>query len=53
MAAMKFLPGTGRGTAGAAGGGGGSPPWTSNVEAPLHQAAARLGPPPRAGEELL
>ena len=45
-----ILPGTGRGTADAAGGGGGSPVGESFVAAPLHQPAA--GPPPRAGEDL-
>ncbi|UIJ47330.1 glutamyl-Q tRNA(Asp) synthetase [Sphingomonas cannabina] len=37
----------------AEGGGGGGPAASdSGAEGPLHQAAARLGPPPRAGEEL-
>ncbi len=50
MAAVNFLPGTGRGTAGIAGGGGGSMQRATPVVSPLHQPAA--GPPPRSGEEL-
>ena len=47
----KLLPGTGRGTIqrmveGAHGRGGGE-------AGPLHQAASRLGPPPRSGEDLV
>ena len=48
--ADEFLPGTGRGTAGAAGGGGGETHALRLAETPLHQPAA--GPPPRAGEDL-
>jgi glutamyl-Q tRNA(Asp) synthetase len=48
--ALKFLPGTGRGTVREANGGGGSPHRTSSVESPLHRPSA--GPPPRSGEEL-
>ncbi len=46
----QILPGTGRGTSEA--GGGGSPLDVASVEAPLHPAATRRGPPPRAGEDL-
>ena len=47
-----ILPGTGRGTAGAAGGGGGlpSPEMAANADTPLHHPAD--GPPPRAGEDM-
>ena len=47
-----ILPGTGRGTAGAAGGGGGlpSPETAANADTPLHHPAD--GPPPRAGEDM-
>ena len=47
-----ILPGTGRGTAGAAGGGGGrpSPDMAANADTPLHHPAD--GPPPRAGEDM-
>ena len=47
----EILPGTGRGTSAA--GGGGSPLGVASVEAPLHPAAVRRGPPPRAGEDAL
>ena len=47
----EILPGTGRGTSAA--GGGGSPLGVAPVEAPLHPAAARRGPPPCAGEDAL
>ena len=49
---LKFLSGTGRGTARVAGGGGGSPraqQVLDNADSPLHQPAA--GPPPRPGED--
>ncbi|WP_374139966.1 cysteine desulfurase [Sphingomonas sp. 32-62-10] len=46
----QILPGTGRGTSEA--GGGGAPNSVALEEAPLHPAAARRGPPPRAGEDL-
>lgn len=52
MSGAQILPGTGRGTAGAAGGGGGDV-TRAPLATPLHQAAARLGPPPRAGEDRL
>ncbi|WP_448663594.1 glycine--tRNA ligase subunit beta [Sphingomonas sp. CJ20] len=45
-----ILPGTGRGTVGAADGGGGAPQADSPAVIPLHHPAD--GPPPRAGEEL-
>ncbi|WP_425228280.1 UDP-N-acetylmuramoyl-L-alanine--D-glutamate ligase [Sphingomonas sp.] len=45
-----ILPGTGRGTAGAADGGGGSPRAFPPAARPLHLPAA--GPPPRPGEDL-
>jgi ribonuclease R len=47
----KILPGTGRGTAGAAGGGGAMAASASPAALPLHQPAA--GPPPRSGEDLV
>ena len=58
FARAKFLPGTGRGTAGEVGGGGAQAgiPDTSgqypqeNPPVPLHHPAD--GPPPRAGEEI-
>ena len=46
----QILPGTGRGTSES--GGGGSPLDVASVEAPLHPAATRRGPPPRAGEDF-
>ena len=49
VADNRILPGTGRGTAGAAGGGGGPAPGGSPAAGPLHQLAA--APSPRAGEE--
>jgi glutamyl-Q tRNA(Asp) synthetase len=48
--ALKFLPGTGRGTAAEGGGGGGASQGTHQAESPLHQPAA--GPLPRPGKEL-
>ena len=51
-APAKILPGTGRGTAGEAGGGGGPEARESIASGPLHQAASRLGPPPRSGEDF-
>ncbi|MEI9928697.1 MAG: RNB domain-containing ribonuclease [Sphingomonas sp.] len=50
VAKLPILPGTGRGTARAAGGGGGVPQTIHPAESPLHQPAA--GPPPRAGEDF-
>ncbi|MHA6722078.1 glutamyl-Q tRNA(Asp) synthetase [Sphingomonas sp. RS2018] len=47
--ALSILPGTGRGTAGAAGGGGGYPRAARVRPAPSTSFA---GPPPRAGEDL-
>ena len=47
---FEILPGTGRGTAGAAGGGGGSRPGEALAESPLHHPSD--GPPPRAGEDF-
>ena len=47
-----ILPGTGRGAAREASGGGGGPQTLRLGQSPLHQAAARLDPPPRAGEDF-
>ena len=57
----EILPGTGRGTAGAAGGGGGAPQTFRPVESPIANGAVGAlplhhpldGPPPRAGEEFV
>ncbi len=46
----EILPGTGRGTAGAAGGGGGAPAAAPPADTPLHHSAD--GPPPRVGEDM-
>jgi len=46
----KILPGTGRGTMRSMVEGGLRP--GVRVEGPLHHAATRRGPPPRAGEDL-
>ncbi|MFD1035543.1 glycine--tRNA ligase subunit beta [Sphingomonas hankookensis] len=46
----EILPGTGRGTAGAAGGGGGAPAAVPPADTPLHHPAD--GPPPRTGEDM-
>ena len=46
----KLLPGTGRGTSEA--GGGGPQKLPGATVGPLHHAASRRGPPPRAGEDL-
>ncbi len=46
----QILPGTGRGTAGAAGGGGGAPAAVPPADTPLHHPAD--GPPPRTGEDM-
>jgi tRNA pseudouridine55 synthase len=50
---LQILPGTGRGTAREASGGGGSQGTQELAASPLHQVAARPGPPPRPGEDLV
>ncbi len=50
--ADKFLPGRGRGTAAEGVGGGGSANSVSSGSGPLHDDAARRGPPPPAGEDF-
>ena len=50
MGAVQFLPGTGRGTMPQHGGGAAASAGPEGL--PLHHAASRRGPPPRAGEEL-
>lgn len=52
MTDVQILPGTGRWQAPKAADGGGPAANTVAVAGPLHHAAARRGPPSRAGEEL-
>src|SRR5439155_11757901 len=50
-AVPQILPGTGRGTSEA--GGGGPQNLQVSTVGPLHQAASRLGSPPRSGEDRI